>query len=44
MTNPITNRDDILRELTKRLRRKSMDDLSYARLLTMYAKLQGWIR
>jgi hypothetical protein len=38
----VVTKAEALESLTKQLRREDLDDLTFVKLLTMYAKLQRW--
>jgi hypothetical protein len=35
---------EVRQSMSKQLRRDDLDDLTFVRLLTFYAKLSGWIK
>ena len=38
----VMTKADVLKSLTKQLRREDLDDLSYLKLLKVYGQLSGW--
>jgi|HubBroStandDraft_4_1064222.scaffolds.fasta_scaffold3000450_2 hypothetical protein len=43
MTTPIT-KDEVLQQLSAKLRNDALSDDDFVRLLTVYAKLSGWFK
>jgi len=40
----ITTKQEALQKLSTMLRNKALDDLTFARLLTFYGRLSGWLK
>lgn len=40
--NKVATKAEVLRSLSTLLRRPALDDKTYVKLLTFYAKLSGW--
>jgi hypothetical protein len=38
----VATRDEIIRSMSKQLRREDLDDIAFIKLLTFYMKLSGW--
>jgi hypothetical protein len=42
MQSTVATKKEVLQSLSKQLRREGLDDLTFIKLLNLYAKLSGW--